>query len=134
MLFRSLFENAENLLLRSVIMALRPMTVASGNIIIKEGEVADEMYLICRGEVEVVNKSGDITKLLKDGDYFGEIGLLMSIPRVATIRAKTDCDLFVLNKSSFSRILGDYPQFAQTIVDVAKSRFDVTVSVDSLTK
>ncbi len=69
-----------------------------------------------------------MVQTLKDGDCFGEIGLLISVPRTASIRAKTLCDLFVLEKSSFSRILRDHPQFAKTISTIAKERYDINLS------
>ena len=90
------------------------------------------MYLICRGEVEVLNASGEVIKILKDGDFFGEIGILMSSPRIATVRARTLVDMFVLQKSDFSRILQDYPHFAESMIDIAKKRYDIIVSSEQL--
>ena len=64
----------------------------------------------------------------------GGIALLMSTPRVANVRAKTSCDLFVLNKADFSRILRDHPQFAKGVLDIAKQRYNLTIDPDHLTK
>jgi len=127
-----LFEGAEPLLLNSIIMALRSTTAEAGETIIQIGDIASEMYMICRGEVEVLDANGNVLKALKDGDFFGEIGILMSTPRTATIRAKTLCDLFVLKKSDFGRILKDHPQFAENIHTIAKERYDLAVSADEL--
>jgi len=127
-----LFEGAEPLLLNSIIMALHADAAEAGEIIIQQGDMAKEMYLLCRGEVEVVDVKGNVLKTLKDGDFFGEIGILMSTPRTATIRAKTLCDLFVLQKSDFGRILQDHPQFAENIMKIAKERYDLAVSADEL--
>jgi hypothetical protein len=127
-----LFKGADPLLLNSVVLALRSHDVAQDEIIIRRGDIASEMYLICRGEVEVLDVNGKVIKTLKDGDFFGEIGLLMATPRVATVRAKTLCDLFVLEKDDFSRILQDYPQFAEGLMKVAQERYNVTVSAEQL--
>ena len=127
-----LFKGADPLLLNSIILALRPHDVAQHQTIIQQGDIAGEMYLICRGEVEVLDASGKVVKTLKDGDFFGEIGLLMATPRTATLRAKTLCDLFVLEKADFSRILQDYPQFAGEIMSVARERYDLVVSAEQL--
>lgn len=83
-----LFHGADPLLLNSVIMALRPITVAAGEIIINRGGLGKEMYLICHGEIEVVDGIGNVVETLRDGDFFGEIGLLISTARTATVRAK----------------------------------------------
>ncbi|MCK4744189.1 MAG: glucose-6-phosphate dehydrogenase [Sulfuriflexus sp.] len=127
-----LFEGADPLLLNSIIMALHADAAEAGEVIIQQGDMAKEMYLICRGEVEVVDAGGNVLKTLKDGDFFGEVGILMSTPRTATIRAKTLCDLFVLQKSDFGRILQDHPQFAENIMKIAKERYDLAVSADEL--
>jgi glucose-6-phosphate 1-dehydrogenase len=127
-----LFKDADLLLLNSVIMALRPITLAAGEIIILKGDLSKEMYLICHGEVEVIDGQDEVVETLQDGDFFGEIGLLISTPRTATVRAKTLSNLFILGKSDFSRILLDHPQFAETMLKVAKERYSLAVSKEQL--
>jgi CRP-like cAMP-binding protein len=109
-------------------MALQSCSAAPGEAIITAGEMAKQMYVICRGEVEVIDRTGKVVRKLGDGDSFGEVGVLMSTPRTATVRARTQCDLFVLKKADFSRILQDYPHFAEGIIKLAKERFDLAVS------
>ena len=92
------------------------------------------MYLIVRGEVEVLDGQGKLVATMKDGDFFGEIGILLSQPRSATVRAKTLSDLFVLDKADFSRILREQPQFAERITKVAKERFNVILPAEQLMK
>ena len=48
------------------------------------------------------------------------------------MRAQTSCDLFVLDKADFSRILRDNPQFASAVQQVAKERYQVNVNTDAL--
>ena len=127
-----LFAGAEPLLLNAVIMALHPASAAAGETLIQAGDAAKEMYMICRGQVEVVDKVGKVVKELGEGDFFGEIGLLMSVPRTATVRAKSQCDLFVLEKGEFCRILRAHPQLADAMTQVARERYDVTVSSEDL--
>ncbi len=127
-----LFRGADALLLKAIIMSLNSKAVEAGEVIIYKGDMANEMYLICSGEVEVLDGAGDVIKTLKDGDYFGEIGLLISSPRTATIRAKSLTDLYVLEKTDFSRILREYPQFADSMLKVAKDRYDLTILLDQL--
>jgi len=127
-----LFNGADALLLNSVIMALRPDTAAAGEVIIQKGGLSEEMYLVCHGEVEVIDGMGQVIETLRDGDFFGEISLLISTPRTATVKAKTPSDLFVLEKADFSRILRDHPQFAETMMKVAKDRYHLAVSKEQL--
>jgi glucose-6-phosphate 1-dehydrogenase len=127
-----LFRGGDELFLNAVIMALRPRVAAPGEMIITKGETGREMYFLCRGEAEVVGSPGNI--VLKDGDVFGEIALLMSQPRMASVQAKSICDMFVLDKADFARILHDNPQFAQRVTEIALKRFKVTVPVENLTQ
>jgi CRP-like cAMP-binding protein len=127
-----LFKDGDMLFLEAVIMALRARQVSSGELVIRKGDVGRELYLIARGEVEVLDDVGNVIKVLKDGDIFGEMGLLMSTPRTANVRARTSCDLFVLDKSDFSRILRDSPQFAQAVQQVARDRYNLNVQTQTL--
>ena len=127
-----LFKGAERLLLDSVIMALHSTSAEPGETIIQIGDMAKEMYLIARGEAQVIDRAGKVVQTLRDGDFFGEVGLLMCSSRTATVKAKTQCDLFVLTKSDFSRILREYPQFAETFIALAKERYDLSVSCEEL--
>ena len=127
-----LFKGADPLLLNSVIMALKPETVERGETIIKVGDTANELYLISRGEVEVSDENGRMLTSLQDGDFFGEVGLLMAVPRIATVTATSLCDLFILTKDDFIRILRDHSQFADTILKVAQDRFDLNLSREEL--
>jgi glucose-6-phosphate 1-dehydrogenase len=127
-----LFKGSDQMFLRAVVMALRPTVVGPGELIIRKGDVAQEMYLVNRGEVEVFDAAGHVLSRIKDGGFFGEIGLLHSQPRTATVRAKTQCDMFVLQRRDFKRILREQPQFAQAVQRVAKERYDLALPEDQL--
>lgn len=123
-----MFAGADPLLLHAVILALHSTSVEAGEAIVRIGEPAGEMYLILRGQVDVLDKHGKVMRTLKDGDFFGEIGLLLTTPRTATVVARTQCDLFALRKSDFRRILRDHRQFAETMTKVARERYDIAIS------
>ena len=127
-----LFKDGDPLFLGAVIMALRSKQAASGELLIKKGDIGRELYLLGRGEVEVLDDVGNVIRVLKDGDIVGEIGVLMATPRTANVRAKTSCDLFVLEKSDFSRILRDNPQFAKAVQQVARDRYNLNVHTETL--
>ncbi len=127
-----LFKGGDPLLLNSVIKSLCTASAAAGEIVIQKGDVGQEMYLICRGEVEVVDGHGAVVATLKDGDFFGETALLMSTPRTATVRASAPSDFFILNRSDFSRILKDYPQFFEVVQKVAKDRYKLAISAEDV--
>jgi glucose-6-phosphate 1-dehydrogenase len=127
-----LFKDGDMLFLSQVIMALRPKQAALGELIIKKGDMGKEMYLIVRGEVEVLDEVGNVIRTLKDGEIFGEIGILMAKPRTANVRAKTPCDLFVLEKTDFNRILHDHQQFAEAVCRIAMERYNLKLDPKQL--
>ena len=128
-----LFKGADPVFLNQLTMALRPQAAAPGEIIIRKGDTGAEMYLMCRGEVEVVDGDGKVKATLREGDCFGEVALLLDEPRNATVRARSLCDLFVLDKADFQRVLRDQPQFAQAIRQVAMERYNKVMKPENLT-
>jgi len=107
-------------------MALRSVVFQPGDIVLRKGEIGSELYLISRGEVEVVDDAGHVVATLGEGNFFGEISLLTSAPRNATVRAKTYCDFFVLDKSDFMRVLRERPQFLKSMMEIAQARYNVS--------
>ena len=127
-----LFQPCRTVFLSSLMMMLQQEVHKAGEYIVVKGEIGDRMYFINRGEVETLGDNDSVIRDLRDGDYFGEIALLLSQPRTASIRAKTDCDLFVLEQSDFKRILKDFPDFARTVLAVARDRYRITASADEI--
>jgi glucose-6-phosphate 1-dehydrogenase len=121
-----LFDGADPVLLGSLVMALKSVVFQPGDIVIRKGEIGSELYLISRGEVEVIDDAGHVVATLEQGNFFGEISLLTSAPRNATVRAKSYCDFFVLDKSDFTRILLDRPQFLKSMMETAQARYNVS--------
>lgn len=119
-----LFKDSSPLLLSHLSMSLRPRRAAEGDLIYRKGDLGQEMFIICRGSAELVDSRGRVCMELRAGDCFGEIALLLSGVRIATVRANSLCDLFVLEKPDFDRILADHPVFAQVMVKIANERFE----------
>src|SRR5262249_62354370 len=111
----SLYKDGDAVCGEQVIMALKAKQVAAGETIITKGEIGHELYLIEQGEVVILDGSGQVIDMLTDGDVFGEVGVLMSMPRTATVSAATATDLFVLDKADFRRLLRDNPTFPKAI-------------------
>jgi voltage-gated potassium channel len=117
------FKGASQELIRDIALELRPVVFTPGDYIFKAGEIGRHMYFISRGTVEVISADGKaLFATLRDGDFFGEIALLFSQPRSASIRAVDYCDLYALGKETFERILTHYPDFAMHMQEVARGR------------
>ena len=88
---------------------------ADGEIIVREGEMGREMYVIQRGAVEVVKSMSGrnvVLATLERGSFFGEMSLLESLPRNATVRAKGDTQLLVIEPGGLLLKIRRDPTFA----------------------
>lgn len=118
-----IFQGAGEQLIRDVILNLQATVFLPDDYIVRKGETGREMYFISRGSVRVV--SGDeqtVYATLTDGQFFGEIALLLATERTATIRANDYCDIYRLDQDTFNRIIERYPDFAEHIREHAEQR------------
>ena len=87
---------------------LVPRSHAAGEIVVRAGEPADEIYLLMRGEVSVVRElpGGRTRRLntLSAGMIFGELAVIRRSPRSAEVRADTDVELLVLSQVAFASL------------------------------
>ena len=127
-----LFAPCRSILLASLMMALKPAVYSAGDYIVIKGETGSEMYFINRGEAETLDENNHAIRTLREGDFFGEIALLLSLPRTASVRAKTECDLFVLEQCDFKRVLKDFPELARSVMKAARDRYNLTASAEDL--
>ncbi len=122
-----LFEGAASDLIEQIVMNLQPVVYTPGDYIFRKGAVGDNMFFISRGTVEVVSEDGHtVYATLREGNFFGEIALLESSPRTASVRATDYCDLYTLDKETFERILRHYPGFAEKVQKMAKERRELS--------
>jgi CRP-like cAMP-binding protein len=93
----------------AVAAAMTFADVRAGTDITRSGDSGDSLFVIYRGEVDVLKESetGQVTRVagLATGDVFGEISLLDNVPRTATVRSRTACSLLILSKPAFDRLL-----------------------------
>ena len=103
----------------------------AGDYIFKIGEFAEEMYFIKYGEVEVLSTDNETCiAILREGAYFGEIGLLITGKRTVTIRALTFCVFQVINKNDFDQLMDTYPEQKDFLMKVADQRIKTTKPED----
>ncbi len=117
------FQEASQEFICDIALELKPVIIIPGDYVFKAGEIGRRMYFIGHGMVEVISsESGTIIRTLSEGDFFGEIALMKSQPRTASVRAIDYCDLYALDKDTFDRVLSNHPDFARYIQDMAVKR------------
>ncbi|MFA5884897.1 MAG: cyclic nucleotide-binding domain-containing protein [Acidimicrobiia bacterium] len=89
--------------------------VEAGTAIVREGAAGDAFYVIVSGQAEV-DRSGDVVATIGPGSFFGDLALLDKAPRNATVTAKTDMELIVLNQHEFSVMLDEAGGFARKLL------------------
>jgi len=117
------FEPLAPTTLETLAMRLRPLSVPAGAAILTEGAGGDAFYLIGSGQVDVMH-GGTLVATLGSGQYFGEIALLHDVPRVATCMARSDADLYELDRAVFVAAVSGNVRSHATIDDVVASRLD----------
>ena len=116
----SLFASLDQETLREVGRRLRALVALPGEKIVAVGGRPDAMYFIAAGDVTV--HVGGNRVILKEGDFFGEMGLLDSKPRNADVVANGYCHLLVLRRKDFDELLAKRPEVRKEIQAVAAQR------------
>jgi CRP-like cAMP-binding protein len=85
----------------------------------REGEPGHALFIIASGTVDVLKKAGDSEKILASrttGDFVGEMAILETGPRSATLRARGGVRTLVIDGDAFNAILLDRPQVAVAVL------------------
>lgn len=125
-LFKSLDEGARKDLLESAFV----MQYDAGEMILREGDPGDAMYLVMEGTVRVHTHSpqGEIQLAeLSRGACVGEVSVLMGSPRTATVDAVSDVTCAVLARHRVQRILDEHPRVRALLEALVEGRARQTV-------
>jgi CRP-like cAMP-binding protein len=98
---------------------------AEGDVMTRQGAVAHWLYLIVQGEAKVLVEGPGGPKQvgkLRDGDFFGEMGMLTGEARRATVVATTAVDCYRLDKDGFAQVLQQRPELAREISAIVDAR------------
>ena len=104
----------ENDLLSRIAEEVTSLSVRAGEWLVREGDTADSLYLIRSGRLEVVDEGPPETviRVLRRGEILGELALLTEQKRSASVRARRDSELLVLDREHFEKLISEAPGFA----------------------
>jgi CRP-like cAMP-binding protein len=103
-----LFEGLTKKELTELARRTEDLKVEAGTVLCREGRIGREFFVIVDGEAEVT-KGGKRIATRGGGDFVGEIALLTSKTRTATVTATTPLRCFILTQSDFRRVLEESP-------------------------
>jgi CRP-like cAMP-binding protein len=115
-----LFEGLSKRQLSQVSSLMTPLDLKAGKVLARQGEVGREFLILLEGQVEVA-RDGKTIAVRGPGDFIGEIALLDNRPRTATVTARTDVVVEVLNRGEFASLLAEAPELsAQVMATMAR--------------
>jgi len=118
-----LFERLPHSALDRLALAFEQQTFEDGDIIFRQGESGDRLYLVESGTVELVRTdSGRVHTLarLGSGEYFGELALLSDSPRAATAICVGEVELLSISGRELKRLLAESAPALRSIIGSIK--------------
>jgi CRP-like cAMP-binding protein len=116
-----LFEGLSNKELRELARATEDLKIEAGTVLCKEGGLGREFFVIVDGIAEVT-KSGRHLATRQAGEFFGEIALITTTKRTATVTAKTPIRCFILTRGDFRRVLDESPSVERKVMQALAER------------
>jgi voltage-gated potassium channel len=117
------FRHASPPLRRELILSLEPVVTQPGGFLVNDGDVADGIYFIARGTLEVVAADGEtVHGTLSAGDYFGDLTLLLGENRSAGVRTVHFSEVFLLTADAYHRIRESHPDLLDVLARSAQER------------
>jgi len=116
----AIFSDLSVLEFNAVSAFLEPRRVKEGEIIFKEGEAGEELFILVSGKISAWVGQPDGTQRwmfeIKPGDFFGEMSVIANECRSATLTARADTELLILHGIDFYRIIYEHPMIGVKIL------------------
>ena len=125
----ALFEGASPGDLEVAAAAVRPVTVAAGDVVVAEGDRADLLYVIRAGRFTAASVADGELSEMEEAGWFGELGLLRGVPRTATVTAATDGELWAIPGDAFLAAVGGGATLSDPVQRLASERLRRTAHV-----
>ncbi len=96
-----------------------------GEIVIRQGDVGDCLYVVQEGELEVVRESDGeemVIRRVGKNEMVGEMAVFYGVPRSATVRARGTVRVLTLDKRNFLRRINEDPSLAFRIIETMSRR------------
>jgi monovalent cation:H+ antiporter-2, CPA2 family len=106
--------------LQGILRIARPESFAAGEAIVRQGDAGDGMYLLVEGAAEV--DVGGRFHRLAPGDFFGEMALVSSRKRIATVTATEPVRALVIPPDAFRSFVLEHPRVALSMLEAVVER------------
>lgn len=116
-----LFEDLSKKELAQLARVTEDLQVAPGTVLCREGKLGHEFFVIVDGEAEVT-KDGTRIATRTGGEFFGEIALITTTKRTASVTATTPLRCFILTRGEFRRVLDENPSVQRKVMEALAER------------
>ena len=117
----SVFANCSAGFMSAITNFLQPQICLPTDHLMYEGDMADEMYFVRSGSLEVRVRNRRVAEL-GSGSIIGEVALVLSLKRTASVVALTFCSLFMLRQHDFEQVCELFPDDLDVVKEVANER------------
>jgi CRP-like cAMP-binding protein len=93
----------------------QPAEFAAGQVVVKQGDPGDALYVVAEGTLRVT-KGEVLLREIGPGAVFGEMALLDGAPRAATVEAVTAAKLLQVPRAEFESLLDESPEIARAVI------------------
>lgn len=93
----------------------------AGRVLMREGDIGREFYVIIDGTVEL-ERGGQVIRTMGAGEFFGDISLVTERRRTATVTVKTDARFLVLGHREFHSLLDQFPSIRMGVLESIANR------------
>jgi len=95
--------------------------VGLDTVLAEQGRVGHEFFIVLEGRVMVLDGRTPV-RTLGPGEFFGEIALIESVPRTATVRAEGIVQLLVIGHREFNALMDEFPTVRSAVMDALAER------------
>ncbi|MDD5673261.1 MAG: HEAT repeat domain-containing protein, partial [Chitinivibrionales bacterium] len=116
-----LFRNVAAERLMGVAEISQVRAFAKDTVISNQDEIADHLYIVARGSLRIVKFTkgyGAVLGIVREGEAYGEIGLFTASPRSASAIAEEDCELYIIRRSAFKKVLLEIPEISYNFLEI----------------
>jgi len=100
-----LFAELPGEILSKLAQRMERKEVASGTVVVREGEPGDRFFVLLSGLAAVSQDQRGGRGVLRAGEFFGEVALTMNVPRTATVTAMTPCVVASCGAATFDELV-----------------------------
>jgi signal transduction histidine kinase len=108
------------------------VSIPAGQLVLREGDPGDSLYVILDGELEVTKRQGSqdvLLALYEPGQFFGEMALLEQAPRSASVRTLRESTLLMISQAAFQTLLSCSASAPLKVLHTVTSRLRSTESM-----